>query len=99
VRAAMKPISTTLTPLPTVNLATGEPDQTIYERSDFCATPRAVPVIEAMVAVVLADELLRKLGGDSLDEMRPRFAALRQSRPADLPMNNVAWRFGYDAWE
>ncbi len=99
VRAAMKPISTTLTPLATVNLATGQPDQTVYERSDFCATPRAVPVIEAMVAVVLADELLRKLGGDSLDEMRPRFATLRQSRPADLPMDNVEWRFGYDRWE
>jgi chorismate synthase len=98
VRAAMKPISTTLTPLATVNLATGEPDQTVYERSDFCATPRAVPVIEAMVAIVLADELLRKLGGDSLDEMRPRFDTLRQSRPNDLPMDKVEWRFGYDAW-
>jgi len=99
VRAAMKPISTTLTPLPTVNLATGQPDQTVYERSDFCATPRAVVVIEAMVALVLADELLRKLGGDSLDEMRPRFAALRRGHVSDLPMDNVEWRFGYDAWE
>lgn len=99
VRAAMKPISTTLTPLPTVNLATGQPDQTVYERSDFCATPRAVVVIEAMVALVLADELLRKLGGDSLDEMRPRFAALRRGQVSDLPMDNAEWRFGYDAWE
>lgn len=99
VRAAMKPISTTLTPLPTVNLATGQPDQTVYERSDFCATPRAVVVIEAMVALVLADELLRKLGGDSLDEMRPRFAALRRGHVSDLPMDNAEWRFGYDAWE
>lgn len=98
VRAAMKPISTTLTPLGTVNLATGEPDQTIYERSDFCATPRAVVVIEAMVAVVLAGELLRKLGGDSLDELRPRFEALRQARVNALPMDNVPWRFGYDDW-
>ncbi len=99
VRAAMKPISTTLTPLPTVDLATGTPGQTVYERSDFCATPRAVPVIEAMIAVVLADELLRKLGGDSLAEMRPRFEALRQSATGDLPMDNVEWRFGYDVWE
>ncbi|MCZ2097915.1 MAG: chorismate synthase [Anaerolineae bacterium] len=98
VRAAMKPISTTLTPLGTVNLATGEPDQTVYERSDFCATPRAVVVIEAMVAVVLAGELLRKLGGDSLDELRPRFEALRQARVNALPMDNVPWRFGYDDW-
>ncbi len=99
VRAAMKPISTTLTPLPTVNLATGQPDQTVYERSDFCATPRAVVVIEAMVALVLAGELLRKLGGDSLDEMRPRFAALRRGQVDDLPMDGTEWRFGYDAWE
>ena len=99
VRAAMKPISTTLTPLPTVNLATGQPDQTVYERSDFCATPRAVVVIEAMVALVLAGELLRKLGGDSLDEMRPRFAALRRGQVDDLPVDGTEWRFGYDAWE
>ena len=98
VRAAMKPISTTLTPLGTVNLATGEDAHTVYERSDFCATPRAVVVIEAMVAFVLADELLRKLGGDSLDEIRPRFEALRQARDEALPMDNVPWRFGYDDW-
>ncbi|MBN1309977.1 MAG: chorismate synthase [Anaerolineae bacterium] len=96
VRAAMKPISTTLEPLPSVDLAGGEAAQTVYERSDFCATPRAVPVIEAMVALVLADELLRKLGGDSLDELRPRLAALRQSRLDDLPMDNVPWQFGYE---
>lgn len=99
VRAAMKPISTTLTPLASVDLSSGEPGQTEYERSDFCATPRAVVVIEAMVAVVLAGEVLRKLGGDSLDEMRPRFEALRRGHVDDLPMQNTAWRFGYEAWE
>lgn len=98
VRAAMKPISTTLTPLESVNLATGTPAHTAYERSDFCATPRAVVILEAMVALVLADELLRKLGGDSLDELRPRFAALRQARLDDLPMDDAPWRFGYDEW-
>jgi len=98
VRAAMKPISTTLTPLESVNLATGTPAHTEYERSDFCATPRAVVILEAMVALVLADELLRKLGGDSLDELRPRFEALRQARLDDLPMDNAPWRFGYDEW-
>jgi len=96
VRAAMKPISTTLEPLPSVDLAGGEASQTVYERSDFCATPRAVAVIEAMVALVLADELLRKLGGDSLDEMRPRFETLRQSRLSDLPMDGIPWQFGYE---
>ncbi|MBN1201603.1 MAG: chorismate synthase, partial [Anaerolineae bacterium] len=98
IRAAMKPISTTLTPLASVNLATGEADQTTYERSDFCAVPRAVPVVEAMIAVVLAGALLEKVGGDSLDEMRPRFETLRQGRLDDLPMDNQPWRFGYDDW-
>ena len=98
VQAAMKPISTTLTPLPSVDLATGEPAQTTYERSDFCATPRAVPIIEAMVALVLADALLRKLGGDSLAELRPRFAALRRGHVDELPVDNQPWRFGYDEW-
>ena len=95
VRAAMKPISTTLTPLPTVDLATGQPTGARYERSDFCAVPRAAVVGEAMMAYVLADALLEKLGGDSLEEIRPRFAALRRSHVDDLPMDNRPWRFGF----
>ena len=98
-RAAMKPISTTLNPLRSVDLATGQPDRTTYERSDFNAVPRAGVVGEAMVAYVLADALLEKLGGDSLAEMRPRFAALRQARLEDLPMDNEPWRFGFDQGE
>lgn len=96
VRVAMKPISTMLRGADSVNLATGEPEATTYERSDFCATPRAVPVGEAMLAIVLADALLEKLGGDSISEMKPRFENLRQSRLQDLPMNNATWRFGYE---
>lgn len=94
-RAAMKPISTTLNPRRSVDLAAGEDTVTVYERSDFSAVPRAAVVGEAMVAFVLADALCEKLGGDSLDEMRPRFAALRQSRFEDLPMDNTPWQFGY----
>jgi chorismate synthase len=93
VRAAMKPIATTLTPLRSVDLASGEPARTRYERSDTCAVPRAVVVGEAMAAYVLADALLEKLGGDSLDEMRPRFAALCGAKLADLEMDNEPWRF------
>jgi chorismate synthase len=93
VRAAMKPISTTLTPLRSVDLATGEPASTRYERSDICAVPRAAVVGEAMVAFVLADALLDKLGGDSLDEMQPRFAALRRGALNELEMDNEPWRF------
>ena len=96
VRVAMKPISTMLRGAASVDLATGEANPTVYERSDFCALPRAVPVGEAMMAIVLADALMEKLGGDSLDEMKPRFAALRGNRLEDLPMDNVEWRFGYE---
>lgn len=96
VRVAMKPISTMLRGADSVDLATGEPDRTTYERSDFCAVPRAVPVGEAMLAFVLADALLEKIGGDSIEEMRPRFETLRQARIDDLPVDNVTWRFGYE---
>lgn len=88
-RAAMKPIATTLTPQPTVDLAHGAETPTQYERSDFCPVPRAVVILEAMTAFILADALLEKLGGDSLEEMRPRFAALRRARPEDLPMDGL----------
>ncbi|MBX7235117.1 MAG: chorismate synthase [Caldilineales bacterium] len=96
IRAAMKPISTTLNPLRSVNLASGQAEATTYERSDFNAVPRAVVVAEAMAAFVLADALLEKLGGDSLAEQRPRFAALRRGYLADLPMDGEEWRFGYE---
>jgi chorismate synthase len=96
VRAAMKPISTVLQAMQSVNLATGEPESTTYERSDFCAVPRAVPVGEAMLAIVLADAFQEKVGGDSIEEMLPRFEALRQTRLDSLPMNNEEWRFGYE---
>lgn len=95
VRAAMKPIATTLTPQQTVDLAAGIEAPTRYERSDFCPVPRAVPILEAMVAFVLADALIEKLGGDSLDEMKPRFAALRRATLDNLKMDNTVHVF----WE
>jgi len=95
-RVAMKPIATILQGMESVSLVTGEAEETVYERSDFCALPRAVPIGEAMMALVIADALLEKLGGDSIEEMRPRFETLRRARLEDLPMDNVEWRFGYD---
>lgn len=89
IRAAMKPIATTLTPQQTVDLAAGVNAPTKYERSDFCPVPRAVPILEAMVAFVLADALIEKLGGDSLAEMKPRFESLRKATLEDLPMDNI----------
>ncbi len=94
-RAALKPIATTLNPLDSVDLANGDAVKTKYERSDFCQTPRAVPIVESMVAFVLAEALLEKLGGDSIDEMRPRFEHLRSLRLDQLPMDAASWRFGF----
>jgi len=96
VRAAMKPIATTLTPQQTVDLSQGVETETRYERSDFCPVPRAVVILEAMLAFVLADALLEKLGGDSLAEIRPRFETLRQMRLSDLPMEGTPHRFWED---
>ena len=81
VRAAMKPIPTTVTPLRSVDLETGDPAETEYQRSDVCAVPAASVVAEAVVAWTLADALLEKLGGDSLDEMKAHAKEL-WSRPS-----------------
>jgi len=95
-RVAMKPIATVMQSLASVDLASGQPEPTSYERSDHCATPRAVPILESMMAFVIAEALLEKLGGDSLDELRTRFATLRRAHLDDLTMDNVDWRFGYE---
>ncbi len=95
-RAAMKPIATTLTPQPTVDLLKGEEVSTQYERSDFCPVPRAVPILEAVVAIELADVLMEKLGGDTLEEMSSRFITLRQARLSDLVMDETPRQYWPD---
>lgn len=83
-RAAMKPIATTLTPQNSVDLFTGQEVATDYERSDYCPVPRAVPILEAMVGFVLASALVEKLGGDTLSEMQTRFSELKKPCLHDL---------------
>jgi chorismate synthase len=70
VRAAMKPIATVPRALKTVDVATGEESVAHHQRSDVCAVPAAGIVAEAMVALVLADAVLEKFGGDSVQETR-----------------------------
>jgi chorismate synthase len=69
VRIAMKPIPTTVTPIPTIDQRTGQEATTQYQRSDVCAVPAAAVVAEAMTALVLADALLERYGGDSLSTL------------------------------
>ncbi len=75
VRAAMKPIPTTLAPQPSIDLRTGAAAETEYRRSDICAVPAAAVVGEAMVSLVLADAVLEKFGGDSLLELLAAYSS------------------------
>jgi chorismate synthase len=75
VRVGMKPISTLMRPLSTVDLATGESAQAVAERSDVTAVPAMGVIAEAMLAFVVADALLEKFGGDSLGETKRNFDA------------------------
>ncbi len=73
VRAAMKPISTLMTPLATVELATGAPARAQAERSDVTAVAAMGVIAETMLALVLAEAMIEKFGGDSLREMRRNY--------------------------
>ena len=74
-RFAVKPISTLVNPLPSVDLDTGELVQAHYERSDVCQVPPAGVIGEAVVALVLADAFMEKFGGDSVPETRRNYEA------------------------
>jgi chorismate synthase len=73
VRAAMKPISTLMKPLMSVDLSTGEPKKADIERSDYCAVPAAAVVGENFLAFVLAQAFCEKFGGDSLLELERNY--------------------------
>jgi len=75
VRAAMKPISTLMQPLRSVDLATNQPASAHIERSDICAVPAAAVIGESLLALVVAEEILEKFGGDSMGELKTRFEA------------------------
>jgi chorismate synthase len=77
-RAAMKPIATLMNPLDSVDLRTMKPAKAHVERSDACAVPAAAVIGEALVALVLADAVLTKFGGDSMKELLPRLTAWRK---------------------
>ncbi len=73
IRGVMKPIPTMLTPIDTVDIETKEKKDTRYERSDVCALPRAIVVMESVIAPVLANAFLEKFGGDSIEEIEERY--------------------------
>ncbi|EZP29736.1 chorismate synthase [Microbacterium oleivorans] len=84
VRAGMKPIATIPHALRTVDVATGETAAAHHQRSDVCAVPAAGVVAEAMVAIVLADAVLEKFGGDSIRETRRNVETFLAAIPETL---------------
>ena len=84
VRAAMKPISTIPKALATVDVATGEAAKAHHQRSDVCAVPAAGVVAEAMVALVIANSVLEKFGGDSVAETKRNLHSYLANIPAVL---------------
>ena len=78
IRVAKKPISTLMKPLRTVNMETHEPALALVERSDTCAVPALAVIVEAAVALVLADAFIEKFGGDTVEDMRVAFEAYKQ---------------------
>ena len=84
VRAGMKPISTVPRALQTIDTATGEASTAHHQRSDVCAVPAAGIVVEAMVALVLADAVLEKFGGDSIGETKRNLESYLANIPETL---------------
>ena len=82
IRVGMKPISTLMSPLPTVDLTTGKAANAQSERSDVTAVPAMGVIAEGLTALVVADAFLEKFGGDSLAEIRRNFAAYLQNLAA-----------------
>jgi len=89
-RAAMKPISTLMSPLKTVDLATGAPAQAQSERSDVTAVPAMGVIAEAMVALVLAQAMGEKFGGDALVEMKRNYDGYQAQVRARTPKGAVS---------
>jgi chorismate synthase len=88
VRVAMKPLSSLSRPLGSVDLATGSAAEAVRERSDVCAVPAAAVVGEAMLAMVLADAVLEKFGGDSMVEVQSSLEASLERMNAAAPFRS-----------
>ena len=78
-RAAMKPISTLMRGLDSVNLTTLQPERSDHERSDICAVPAASVVVQNVAAFEVARAWLGKFGGDTMDEVRAAYAFYMES--------------------
>ena len=95
--AYLKPISTTLSPIKSVNLAEKEETETVYERSDTCAVPRAVPIFESAMALEILNAVLNKSGGDNKKEIIKNFENIPNLNIDEFDLDNIVWKFGYES--
>ena len=95
--AYLKPISTTLSPIKSVNLAEKEVTETVYERSDTCAVPRAVPIFESAMALEILNAVLNKTGGDNKKEIIKNFENIPSLNVDEFDLDNKVWKFGYES--
>ena len=95
--AYLKPISTTLSPIKSVNLAEKEETETVYERSDTCAVPRAVPIFESAMALEILNAVLNKSGGDNKKEIIKNFENIPNLNIDEFDLDNKVWKFGYES--
>ncbi len=96
VTATMKPIPTLMKPLQSVNITQKTPDKRYKKRGDICSLPSAAIIAEAMVALVLADQLCKKFGGDSIGEMKDNMENVLYDRQLDIlqTFSLGDWRLG-----
>ena len=97
ITAYLKPISTTLSPIKSVNLAEKEETETVYERSDTCAVPRAVPIFESAMALEILNAVLNKSGGDNKKEIIKNFENIPNLNIDEFDLDNKVWKFGYES--
>ena len=96
ITAYLKPISTTLTPISSIDLAEKIETETVYERSDTCAVPRAIPIFEAIMAFEILNNLLIKTGGDHKKEITQSFDNIPKLEINEFNIKNESWSMKYD---
>ena len=96
ITAYLKPISTTLTPINSIDLAEKIETETVYERSDTCAVPRAIPIFEAVMAFEILNNLLLKTGGDNKKEILRNFNNIPKLEVDEFNMKNQSWNMKYN---
>ena len=92
----LKPISTTLTPIKSVDLASQKETETNYERSDTCAVPRAVPIFESVISIDLLNSLIENTGGDNKELILKRVNEIKDITLDSFNLANKTWSMKYE---